>query len=487
MDETSDNANCGGCNKPCAAPQQCAGGTCASEVATDAGATLCANGGPPIIFAWDGGSECAGSVAQLTFRWALCSCQSLTNLSAPLMTDGFDSSQGPYAPDGGGGGVGCNGDFSGSSNADIGGAFWVGGSGGVAGSEVMSVLQDVEIAGPLNVHSLMCGGDATVEGNINVNQTSDVQGTLFLSTGDTVTGWLDAGAVVVETLSVTPPCDCSAAELVPVAAIVAARATSNDDALIGLNPAVFASGTASGSRLDLPCGNYYLTSIQTSGPVAIVAHGNVALYVGGDVVPSAELSLTLDAASEFDVFIAGNLCASAGLNIGNPNYPAQMRLYVGGDNACGKAGDGIRLSGQNTLASNLYASNGITTSAPLVEYGGIFAAGDFAMSAPATIHYDRGVLGAAANCPVPDAGGCQSCRDCGNQACVGGQCGACASSADCCSPLACQAGACVPEACVPLGGACQQNMDCCSPSWCLTGNGGRCDGQSNCTCGTPPT
>ncbi|HEX4406912.1 MAG TPA: hypothetical protein VH560_18870, partial [Polyangia bacterium] len=47
--------------------------------------------------------------------------------------------------------------------------------------------------------------------------------------------------------------------------------------------------------------------------------------------------------------------------------------------------------------------------------------------------------------PAPDAGapGCNSCKDCGNQACVNGACGTCRTSSDCCSPLICKSGSCV--------------------------------------------
>ena len=386
--------------------------------------------------------------------------------------------------------MGCNGSFSGSSNASVGGTFWVGGdggsAGGVSGSEVLTVMQNVEVGGPLSVHSLVCEGNADVAGNVTVNNASDIAGVLTIDPGATINGPLDAGSLVATALDLGTPCDCSASQIVPVAAIVAARAGDggqNDDGLIGLSPDVFAHGTPSGSRLDLPCGNYYLSGIGTSGPVTIMAHGNVALYIGGDVVPSAPLTLTLDPSSNLDIFIAGNLCASSTLIVGNANYPAQMRLYVGGDDACGNPGEGVRLSGQNTLSTNLYTSNGMDTSAPFTEYGALFSVGDFSLSAPVTVHFDRAVLGAGAACPSPDAGGgCQSCRDCGNQACVNGQCGQCSTNADCCSPLICSPlGTCIPAACQPSGQSCEQSSDCCHGLRC-TSSGSGCDGQGDCTC-----
>jgi hypothetical protein len=103
---------------------------------------------------------------------------------------------------------------------------------------------------------------------------------------------------------------------------------------------------------------------------------------------------------------------------------------------------GIPLTGAVTLAANLYAaaSNLVSWSSAQDIYGAVIA-GDFISSQPLKIHYDLGVLSSGAGC---DAGtGCTSCTDCGNQACVGGTCGACTTSAQCCAPLQCENGVCV--------------------------------------------
>ena len=44
-------------------------------------------------------------------------------------------------------------------------------------------------------------------------------------------------------------------------------------------------------------------------------------------------------------------------------------------------------------------------------------------------------------CPPPP-GGCSSCLDCGNQACVDGVCGECTNDGQCCPPLVCIGGRC---------------------------------------------
>jgi hypothetical protein len=242
-------------------------------------------------------------------------------------------------------------------------------------------------------------------------------------------------------------------------------------------------GTAAATRLDLPCGNYYLDGITVGSPVTIVAHGNTALYVGGDVTTNT-LNLTLDPSAELDVFIAGTICNSGNLKTGSPNYPAQMRIYVGGTGACGNVGDSVRFSGPaNFFAGNFYAAHGFTASSPGTYYGAI-SAGTFTSSSSTVIHYDKAVLGQGAVCTV-DAGpgptGCTSCRDCNNQACISGMCGACTNNSDCCAPLICDQGKCEPFVCAMVGQSCMTSSDCCTGVSCLNGSGAPCAG-SGCTC-----
>jgi hypothetical protein len=61
--------------------------------------------------------------------------------------------------------------------------------------------------------------------------------------------------------------------------------------------------------------------------------------------------------------------------------------------------------------------------------------------------------GACISCPqdggtAPDAGpmmsGCNTCLDCGGQACINGACGACTDSTQCCAPYICAEGQCIP-------------------------------------------
>jgi hypothetical protein len=239
--------------------------------------------------------------------------------------------------------------------------------------------------------------------------------------------------------------------------MVAAHASpNNDNAAIGLDENILASPAAP-TRLDLPCGSYYLTSIHPSIAVTIWAHGHTALYIGQDVQSSDNIAFGVDPTGSLDIFIAGKLDTSAKLTIGSPNHPALTRLYVGST-------AGINFSSDASIGGNIYAPYGpVNWSAGTDAYGSVFA-GDFNASAATRIHYDTAVLSAGNGCPSPggnpssgggDGGGgttassagnpegggtapmCGSCRDCLNQACNSGMCGACMTSADCCAPLVC--------------------------------------------------
>jgi hypothetical protein len=120
----------------------------------------------------------------------------------------------------------------------------------------------------------------------------------------------------------------------------------------------------------------------------------------------------------------------------------------------------VTISNGAVLNGLFYAPNGrFITSAPLDMYGAVFA-GSYQASQRTNIHYDLAATRVGMDCPpppppgdagVPDAstdggppGGCTSCRDCGNQACIDGACGDCRTDGDCCSPLYCIAGRCIP-------------------------------------------
>jgi hypothetical protein len=407
-----------------------------------------------------------------------------------ILVDAYDSTKGPYMPGGIGGGVGADGCYNATSNstppgAGIFGDLWASCPGGINDSSDEYIAHDVRSGGPLSSSATMTiGNDAYANGSVTGGV--NIGGKLYAPTGANV-GVMPKGGVVRGPVSFPPPCDCQPNQIVPINAMVMAHASpNNDDATIGLNPNVMASPGAP-TRLDLPCGSYYLTAIRPQVPVTIWAHGHTALYIGGDVTSADDITFGVDPTGTFDIFIAGTLSTQGRLTIGSPNYPALMRVYIGGT-------AGVTFSSDAIVAANIYVPNGpVTWSAGTDAFGSVFAH-NFTATAAVRIHYDTAVLGQGTNCPMmggppppppPTDGGsssgtsndggssgassgsgssgtgasgtsssgtstseggpppaCMSCRDCLNQACTNGMCGSCATSLDCCAPLVCNNGTC---------------------------------------------
>jgi hypothetical protein len=415
---------------------------------------MCANGGPPINVTTMGMvSVCTGNLAQTTFTWALCSCTDVSTQDT-LLTDAFNSANGPYPQSSTlGGSVGVDGSFNSGNAVTIGGSLWDSASSGVTSDSSLTVKEELHSGGPVNVQAASFGLDAFVNGAVSGGTYSK---SLTVPNGITPSATVNGMIIhVPPPVSVPTPCDCKPADLIPVSSIVMAHATTNDNALIGLHADVLA-GPGAPARLDLPCGNYYLSSINSNVPVTIVAHGHTALYIGGNISPSSGLTITLDPTATLDLFVRGTISTSDTLVIGNVNYPALSRTYVGGSGTISFQ-DGV------TLASNLYAPNAsVDWAAGTDIYGSVFCH-NFVGSARVAIHYDTAVLSQGASCPPengppgpgsdagPDANGvppgdggttCMTCMNCGNQACVNGTCGQCTSSAQCCAPLICVLGTC---------------------------------------------
>jgi hypothetical protein len=254
-----------------------------------------------------------------------------------------------------------------------------------------------------------------------------------------------AMTTVEAAVTVPPACACEAKDILDIGAIVTARATTNDNATIGLDPAALDKKTH--TRIDLPCGHYYFTTIDLINSATVVTHGKTAIYIGGNInAAGGSLTIQPEAGSELDILVGGTVSASSAFKLGSANYPALTRVYV--------AGSQVKLSGGGVnVGGNIYAPNGdFIWEASSDIYGSVFAKSFFTNS-PLNIHYDKAILTSFQTCPppggsTPDAGGttpigCGSCRDCNNQACIGGKCGDCTDSSQCCAPLICVSGSCV--------------------------------------------
>ncbi len=425
---------------------------------TDAGsrAEYCAGDGPPIIATNRGGTRvdvCTGEIAQTTFRFAICSCESPVGTSE-LFTDAFDSSLGTYTPGGRGGAFGTNASYTATSRWLIGGAVFAAGTGQVTTTGEQTYLGELHVAADLNVNTMSVDRDAFVGGSITASEL-DIAGALHQSAGANQTGDITAMSVIREPVVVPQPCGCEPNQLVDIDGFIEAGRTRNDNAEVGLSPEVLSDINTS-TVVTLPCGRFYLSEITGTADITVRITGRTALFVGGDFRTTQRLRLELAPGAEVDVFVAGSFIATGRLELGSRDAPSKARLYVGGEET-------IVLTAQALVAGNIYAPRAqVTITGALEVFGSLFAR-KLTFTQALRVHYDRSILTAGDECSPtgtePTDGGvvagdsgrpeptetCETCNDCGNQACVGGVCGACTSSSDCCAPLVCVQGVCLPD------------------------------------------
>lgn len=466
----TDNNFCGSCsNAACTGNTGCSDGACSPLVPVGADPAKCVGGGPPIFVPTGGGETCTGNLGSVSFTFGLCSRTDVGPLSQAVRTDAFDSTQGPYVPGMKGGGIGVNGQIASNKVLSVGGDLWVAGLGGLEASGDLTVRQDLRVLEQFKFSKLVSveedayiGGPIIAQGAASGTITGDGVGPALhteMVCGSVPSALSYAGCVTEPITFPAPPCGTSA-DLIPVRTIVDHFAANNDNALIGLDPNALRNNNST-KRLELPCGYYHLTSISGSGAATIVAHGRTALFISGAIDTAGDFYIDLEPGATLDIFIGGVMTSSKPISIGNPAYPRLSRLYIGspsckGTGTCASASEccsgecsngqcasaggltnSLKLSGGDTYLNGVFwAGYGeIQISNPLEMYGALFtnyidAAGDI------TIHYDEGVVQNGEECP-PLSGTCDTCRDCDNQACVGGMCGACTSDAQCCAPLSC--------------------------------------------------
>jgi RHS repeat-associated protein len=427
--------------------------------ASDGGPNCSASGDPTT--GMDAGPTCTGALAASVFQNALCSCTTLA-ASGQLTTDGYDSTKG--SPNGGlGGNIGVDTSASWSNQTSIGGAFLS--PGGVQTSASSVVRGDLRLGGTLTTSAPF-----TVDGNAYVVKTLPSQVKVLGSTSHVA--------------SVPAPCDCT--NVLSIASIVAAhRSPNNDDSAIGLSPNAAVGSTA--TRIDLSCGNYYLSQINISQALSIAVHGHTALYVDGNVNASNALTLQIDPTATLDFFVAGTFSASGAVTLGSSSAPAHCRAYV--------AGASLSISASANVDCNVYAPNAsVNLSGTTATYGAVFAHA-ISTSGNVVVHYDTSIQNAGGECCT--ATSCDDGNPCTSDACNGdGTCGhtpvangtSCpAGSNKCEQSYTCQAGACVgsnPVTCTAQdqchgAGTCNAVTGACSNP--VLANGTTCNDGNACT------
>ena len=500
VDTSVNNTHCDRCNKSCdtAAGETCLDGRCetsSSAVFADfTGSTWeqnnCVGGGAPISLGTGDALDCTGDLAAVSFRWGMCSCTDVEH-NQDMWVDGFDSTEGPYSPtcadgttpcttnedcgsngpclDSGAGGLGTNGLYTNNQSSYVSGTVWY--SEPVDDPNFGTLLAGQQLHAGHNLPSgtIQVGQDAYVAGD--VGGSGSVGGDYYGSHGATLASSFNvAGSLMCgpppaaamdadgqsplscsppEALSIMPPCDCSQDTLVDVVGIVDSHACTggggatgcagdnNNNEDIGLDPNLLSS-PGDKTRLDLPCGHYYLTEIVNNKAVNIVVHGRTAIYVDGNVDVGRQVNFTLTENAELDMFIKGGLDAGSTVNLGSPNFPARTRVYMAGGQDDGtyglpSGGSGISPDPSNahraismnndlTVAANLYAPWGYHENSQQTDmYGSLFVGG-YDISQQTKIHFDTAVVNAGETCPDP-CGNAQIDADLG-EVCDGEQVGA---------------------------------------------------------------
>lgn len=412
------------------------GGTTTADAGTDARidrTAFCMGMGPPVIVgdATLGTETCAGSIATRVFDHAVCTCQD-TNVVGYLRTRSFDSGMG-MGETAAGGPVGVNRDYLTGGYADVGGTFVVAGSSGVRFGGYLDVGGDARFAGNVNAASYIhIRRDLWVLGNVTNIGLLDVDGDVHQPSGRTLTTFPQIGGSIIRTpFTVDAPCGCAPSDIVDIAALVEHARTENDNADVGLDPTALASVAGLGVDITLPCGRFYLTGIGGLGDITLHITGRTALFVDGDVNALGVFDIDLDPAAEIDIFIRDDLLSIGAGSYGDRARPARTRIYVGG------TGD-VTLVGASGFVGNVYAPNArITAAGATTVYGSLFGR-TVDMPGYLDVRYDRAILDVDRSCPPPPT--CGMCDGAGctdHRACVGGECVACSSDADCCAPLVC--------------------------------------------------
>lgn len=213
-------------------------------------------------------------------------------------------------------------------------------------------VADLQVGGTLAssgdvsaVGSLGIGGDLQSGGDLNAIGRLTVGGQLQIAGTEHVVGTAEfAGRS--DFASVNKPCACDGPTLFDVGVAVAAAKVNNDNQAAGIDERLHAVGS---TELRLSSGTYYLADATVVGRTRIVADGQVALYVEGDVRAVGQQEFSLEPGATLDLFVSGSVKTVGQVSAGSASDPQSFRLYVGGENS-------VALSvGQQEFFGSIYA------------------------------------------------------------------------------------------------------------------------------------
>jgi hypothetical protein len=352
----------------------------------------CSGLGNPITLPTAAAPTCAAALETRAHRYVLCSCESMT-APARVRSDAYDSRD-PAVYDEVAAAFGINGDVIASAEMRAGGALHVAGSGGLRAATQLRTAGSLRVGGPFvgSSENADIGTDAFVNGSVTGRLR--VTGALHVPAGATLDSQVEYGTLVNEAVTVSPPCDCGAG-FVDVAGAIAAAATSNANAAIGLAASALAA-VPTASRIDLPCGTFYLDGIDTGAAVTVAVHGHALLAIAGDVATRANFVVQLDAAAELDLLVGGQLTVTGAGTFGAAGAAARFRIWVAG------AGP-VSLDNAPAVSAVIHAPLAPASAPAGLPLSGSLLARSITIGADSTVHFDRAILEAGTLCGEPAA------------------------------------------------------------------------------------
>src|SRR5262249_12934100 len=161
-------------------------------------------------------------------------------------------------------------------NFEVTGDIRTTGSPGLTIGGATRVGQSLHVAHTLNVLDVLTVGLDAIINTVTGDQPATIAHDLHTTNCGSGPGNVAAhGSCTTGAVQFDARWDCNT--LVQIAALVtySSNPAHNDNALIGLDPAVYASAAAA-PRLELPCGYYYLTAINGSSERVVGVHGRTA-------------------------------------------------------------------------------------------------------------------------------------------------------------------------------------------------------------------
>jgi len=359
---------------------------------------VCVAPGPIVHLGGTENSTCAGAVASVVGRYALCTCSDLT-VTGSLSVNPPRDMRGPASPPGIPpppsfiSAVGTDGSASISGFTHVKGSLVAAGVGGVLLADAGMISGNVRSGGGLRTLTRMpflVSGDAFVNGN--VDGPFVIQGAIHLPATSAIAPDVNGGSVTQEPVSVSAPCDCANGPAFDIGAAVAARKTKNANASLGFADTQLASESNT-ETIDWPCGEYYLTEIRTDQNAALEfrIHGHVGVFVAGDVRLGNNLHVTLDPGADLDLVVAGSFFMT-GQVFGSPATPALTRLWV--------ASTTVSLPEQVQFGAAVYAPAAVFSAGVGLTFSGTLFVDTLSVKGDVRITYDPTAVEAGQSCGV---------------------------------------------------------------------------------------